>query len=130
MTFHGIPLKALDFYEDLEADNSKTYWTARAWLLVYVGVVTACFVTSSILPALLVLWVSGPDVVGEQVREAVAPRRFVLAAERFEEVFRGDLLQRLLRVARQDDDLIPALREVARQRLPDETAPARDDDDA
>ena len=27
MTFDGIPLAALDFYEGLEADNSKTYWT-------------------------------------------------------------------------------------------------------
>jgi fatty acid desaturase len=37
-----------------ESERPKTYWTARAWLLVYVGVVTACFVTSSILPALLI----------------------------------------------------------------------------
>ena len=29
MTFAGIPLEALDFYEDLEADNSKTFWTAH-----------------------------------------------------------------------------------------------------
>jgi uncharacterized protein (TIGR02453 family) len=27
--FTGIPLAALDFYEDLEADNSKSYWTAH-----------------------------------------------------------------------------------------------------
>jgi uncharacterized protein (TIGR02453 family) len=26
VTFSGIPLAALDFYESLEADNSKTYW--------------------------------------------------------------------------------------------------------
>jgi uncharacterized protein (TIGR02453 family) len=26
MTFHGWPIEALDFYEGLEADNSKTYW--------------------------------------------------------------------------------------------------------
>lgn len=26
MTFTGIPLEALDFYEGLEADNTKTYW--------------------------------------------------------------------------------------------------------
>jgi uncharacterized protein (TIGR02453 family) len=26
VTFDGIPLAALDFYEGLEADNSKTYW--------------------------------------------------------------------------------------------------------
>lgn len=26
MTFTGIPIAALDFYEGLEADNSKTYW--------------------------------------------------------------------------------------------------------
>lgn len=29
MAFEGIPLAALDFYEDLEADNSKAYWTAH-----------------------------------------------------------------------------------------------------
>ena len=29
MTFTGIPTAALDFYEDLEADNSKTFWTAH-----------------------------------------------------------------------------------------------------
>ncbi|MFC4125721.1 DUF2461 domain-containing protein [Nocardia rhizosphaerae] len=28
-TFTGFPLAALDFYEDLEADNSKTFWTAH-----------------------------------------------------------------------------------------------------
>ena len=28
-TFGGIPAAALDFYEDLEADNSKTFWTAH-----------------------------------------------------------------------------------------------------
>jgi len=28
-TFTGIPTAALDFYEDLEADNSKTFWTAH-----------------------------------------------------------------------------------------------------
>ncbi len=27
--FTGIPLAALDFYEDLEADNSKTFWNAH-----------------------------------------------------------------------------------------------------
>ena len=29
MTFDGIPVGALDFYEDLEADNSKAFWTAH-----------------------------------------------------------------------------------------------------
>ena len=29
MTFTGIPVAALDFYEDLEADNSKSFWTAN-----------------------------------------------------------------------------------------------------
>ncbi|TAM93268.1 MAG: DUF2461 domain-containing protein [Jatrophihabitans sp.] len=29
MTFTGIPSAALDFYEDLEADNTKSYWTAH-----------------------------------------------------------------------------------------------------
>jgi uncharacterized protein (TIGR02453 family) len=29
MAFHGWPAEALDFYEGLEADNSKAYWTAN-----------------------------------------------------------------------------------------------------
>ncbi len=29
MKFDGIPLAALDFYEDLEIDNSKSFWTAH-----------------------------------------------------------------------------------------------------
>ncbi len=29
VSFAGIPLAALDFYEDLEADNSKAFWTAN-----------------------------------------------------------------------------------------------------
>ena len=29
VTFTGIPTAALDFYEDLEADNTKTFWTAH-----------------------------------------------------------------------------------------------------
>jgi uncharacterized protein (TIGR02453 family) len=29
MTFAGFPSEALEFYEGLEADNSKTYWTAN-----------------------------------------------------------------------------------------------------
>jgi len=29
MSFDGWPAEALDFYEGLEADNSKTYWTAH-----------------------------------------------------------------------------------------------------
>jgi uncharacterized protein (TIGR02453 family) len=29
MTFHGWPEEALDFYDGLEADNSKTYWLAH-----------------------------------------------------------------------------------------------------
>ena len=33
MAFTGIPIAALDFYEDLEADNSKAFWTAHK--LVY-----------------------------------------------------------------------------------------------
>ncbi len=29
VSFDGIPFTALDFYEDLEADNSKMFWTAH-----------------------------------------------------------------------------------------------------
>ena len=29
MAFSGWPEEALDFYEGLAADNSKTYWTAH-----------------------------------------------------------------------------------------------------
>ena len=32
MTFTGFPVEAFDFYEGLEADNSKTYWTAHKHL--------------------------------------------------------------------------------------------------
>jgi uncharacterized protein (TIGR02453 family) len=32
MPFSGIPFAALDFYEDLEADNSKAFWTAHKHL--------------------------------------------------------------------------------------------------
>ena len=29
MAFDGIPIAALDFYEDLESDNTKAFWTAH-----------------------------------------------------------------------------------------------------
>ena len=29
MTFTGFPDEALDFYDDLELDNTKSYWTAH-----------------------------------------------------------------------------------------------------
>ena len=29
LPFHGIPVAALDFYEDLEADNTKSFWTSH-----------------------------------------------------------------------------------------------------
>lgn len=29
MSFTGIPITALDFYEDLEVDNTKSFWTAH-----------------------------------------------------------------------------------------------------
>lgn len=29
MSFTGFPVAVLDFYEDLEVDNSKTFWTAH-----------------------------------------------------------------------------------------------------
>jgi uncharacterized protein (TIGR02453 family) len=29
VTFAGIPVAALDFYEDLEADNTKSFWSAH-----------------------------------------------------------------------------------------------------
>ena len=29
MSFSGWPEEALDFYEGLEADNSKAYWTGQ-----------------------------------------------------------------------------------------------------
>jgi uncharacterized protein (TIGR02453 family) len=29
VTFSGIPVEALDFYEDLDSDNSKVFWTAH-----------------------------------------------------------------------------------------------------
>jgi uncharacterized protein (TIGR02453 family) len=39
VAFTGIPVEALDFYEDLENDNSKTFWTANKH--VYDGSVRA-----------------------------------------------------------------------------------------
>jgi uncharacterized protein (TIGR02453 family) len=39
MAFTGIPVAALDFYEDLEADNTKAFWTAHKQ--VYDGQVKA-----------------------------------------------------------------------------------------
>jgi len=30
MSFEGFPVAALDFYDDLEADNSRSFWTAHA----------------------------------------------------------------------------------------------------
>ena len=27
--FHGFPVAALDFYDDLEMDNTKSFWTAH-----------------------------------------------------------------------------------------------------
>ncbi len=37
-----------------ESERGKIYWTARAWLLIYAGVISACFAFRSILPALLI----------------------------------------------------------------------------
>ena len=28
-TFEGFPVAALDFYDDLEMDNTKSFWTAH-----------------------------------------------------------------------------------------------------
>jgi uncharacterized protein (TIGR02453 family) len=32
MTFDGFPVEALDFYDDLEVDNTKSYWAAHKHL--------------------------------------------------------------------------------------------------
>lgn len=37
-----------------EGERPKTYWTARAWLLIYAGVVVSCVASRSILPAMLI----------------------------------------------------------------------------
>jgi len=29
VTFSGFPVEALDFYDDLEADNTKSFWAAH-----------------------------------------------------------------------------------------------------
>ena len=29
MTFEGFPVAAFDFYDDLEVDNTKSFWEAR-----------------------------------------------------------------------------------------------------
>jgi fatty acid desaturase len=37
-----------------ESERGKTYWTARVWLLIYAAVVTACIVSRSVLPAMVI----------------------------------------------------------------------------
>ena len=37
-----------------ESEHRKTYWTARAWLLIYAVVVASCVWSGSILPAIVV----------------------------------------------------------------------------
>jgi fatty acid desaturase len=37
-----------------DTERPKTYWTARVWLLIYAGVVAACLMSRSILPAMVV----------------------------------------------------------------------------
>lgn len=37
-----------------ESEGRKTYWTARAWLLIYAGVIALCVVSRSVLPAMVV----------------------------------------------------------------------------
>jgi fatty acid desaturase len=37
-----------------DSEWPKTYWTARAWLLIYAAVVAACIASGSILPAMVV----------------------------------------------------------------------------
>ena len=37
-----------------DTERSKTYWTARVWLLIYASVVVWCIVSRSILPAMVI----------------------------------------------------------------------------
>jgi fatty acid desaturase len=37
-----------------ETERSRTYWTARVWLLIYAATVAACVVGVSVLPAMLI----------------------------------------------------------------------------
>ena len=37
-----------------ESEWTKTYWTARVWLVIYAGVVASCVASASILPAMVV----------------------------------------------------------------------------
>lgn len=37
-----------------DTESRKTYWTARAWLLIYAAVVVACVWSGSILPAMVI----------------------------------------------------------------------------
>ncbi|MEY2400416.1 MAG: hypothetical protein QOJ08_527 [Ilumatobacteraceae bacterium] len=37
-----------------DTERTKTYWTARAWLLIYAGVVAACVMSRSVLPAMVI----------------------------------------------------------------------------
>ncbi len=37
-----------------DTERPRTYWTARVWLVIYAGVVAACVVSGSILPAMVI----------------------------------------------------------------------------
>ena len=37
-----------------DTERTKTYWTARAWLVIYAAVVVACVASGSILPAMVI----------------------------------------------------------------------------
>ncbi len=69
MAFEGFPEQALDFYEGLEADNSKAYWTDHKH--VYDGSVRAP------LQALLEELAGGTDVPPETARRLRSLREAV-----------------------------------------------------
>ena len=59
MTFSGWPAEALDFYDGLAADNSKTYWTAHK--VVYDELVLGPMVELVEELAAMVAWLSSED---------------------------------------------------------------------
>src|SRR5258706_2296878 len=55
MAIHATgPLTADEATFVPDSERSKTYWTARTWLLIYAAVVAACIISGSVLPAMVI----------------------------------------------------------------------------
>ena len=91
MSFEGFPAAALDFYDDLEVDNTRSFWEAHKH--VYNESVLGPFNAKEARPGLTMLMVSttgehsGYYVLDEALRpiEAEMPRDLRLSVERIQE---------------------------------------------